>query len=380
MAGVEGLEPPTLGLENQSPTVHPVRIHDFSLGYSGSYSDSSPQSGHEYAPHYAPRAQPVQSKSNGFSSLSDCLTRVTPVISISKRRLKQLEAIQLVREQRENRKQTIAYQARPFVLCGLPLRRPPANQFIYTRRNGSFLLEITAHPRFGLPYGQDRLIPIWLATLAYTRKARTLHFDSPTQLLEYFHLPKDGAQYRRIRVAFERVFAATIFFGTDGMRNQVLVDSTRFHFLDKMHLWFNRNDEPDPFPHRTLDNSVLLSEAFYREIVEHPIPVEREVIAAVAHAPGLLDFYVWITWKSWTVNGHPARIPLFGANGLCNQLGTARYSVDRLFRHKIAQWLRQVKALWPECPAALSEDGNRLVVRSSKKSTAIHPVESRVTL
>ncbi len=32
-----------------------------------------------------------------------------PVISISKRRLKQLEAIQLVREQRENRKQTIAY-------------------------------------------------------------------------------------------------------------------------------------------------------------------------------------------------------------------------------------------------------------------------------
>ncbi len=31
MAGVEGLEPPTLGLENQSPTVRPIRIHDFSL-------------------------------------------------------------------------------------------------------------------------------------------------------------------------------------------------------------------------------------------------------------------------------------------------------------------------------------------------------------
>jgi hypothetical protein len=130
--------------------------------------------------------------------------------------------------------------------------------------------------------------------------------------------------------------------------------------------------------HHTLDDSVLLSEAFYREIVERPIPVEREVIAAVAHAPGLLDFYVWITWKSWTVNGHPVRIPLFGANGLCNQLGTVQYSVDRFFRHKIAQWLRQVKALWPECPAALSEHGHRLVVRSSKKSTAIHPVGSRV--
>ena len=122
----------------------------------------------------------------------------------------------------------------------------------------------------------------------------------------------------------------------------------------------------------------LLSEAFYREIVEHPIPVEREVIAALAHAPGLLDFYAWITWKSWRVNGPPAHIPLFGVNGLCNQLGTTQYSVDRLFRHKFAQWLRQVKANWPECPPALSADGHYLVVRSSKKSTAIHSVESPV--
>ncbi len=378
MAGVEGLEPPTLGLENQSPTVHPIRIHDFSLRYSASHSDRSPQFGHEYAPHYAPRALPVQLKSNGFSSLSDCLQRVAPVISISKRRLKQLDAIQLVRQQRENRKQAIAYHARPFVLCGLPLRKPRPDQFIYTRRNGNFLLEITAHPRFGLPYGQDRLIPIWLATLAHRQKARTLHFDSPTQLLDYFHLPNDGAQYRRMRAAFQRVFAATIFFGTDGLRSQVFVDSARFHFLDQMKLWFNRSDEPNLLRSRTLENCVLLSEAFYREIVEHPIPVEREVIAALAHAPGLLDFYVWITWKSWTVNGHPARIPLFGANGLCNQLGTAHYSVDRLFRHKIAQWLLQVKTLWPECPASLSEDGLRLVVRSSKTCTAIHPIEKPV--
>jgi hypothetical protein len=312
--------------------------------------------------------------SHSFVSLNSIL----PQIDITKRTLKKLEAIHLVREQRENRSQMIAYHARPFVLCGLPLRQPPTDQLIYTRRNGTFLLEITARPRFGLPYGQDRLIPIWLATLAHRQKARTVHFDSPTQLLDYFHLPKDGAQYRRIREAFQRVFAATIFFGTDGLRNQILVDSTRFHFLDQMQLWFNRNDEPEPLLPHPLDNTVVLSEAFYREIVDHPIPVEREVIAALTHAPGLLDFYVWVAWKSWTVNGHPARIPLFGANGLCNQLGTTQYSVDRLFRHKIAQWLRQVKALWPECPAEVSEDGHCLVVRSSRKSTAIHPVERPV--
>ncbi|MGO9269887.1 MAG: replication protein RepA [Terriglobia bacterium] len=327
---------------------------------------------HQYAPNYAPR--PV-TPDPSFTPIQALL----PLLSISKRRLRQLETTQLVRERRENRRQDIAYKARPFVLCGLPLRQPPKHQLVYTRRNGHFQLEITAHPRFGLPYGQDRLIPIWLATLAHKQKGRTLHFDSPTQLLDYFRLPKDGAQYRRIRAAFQRVFAATIFFGTDdALAKQGLVDSTRFHFLDQMQLWFNCNEKPEPTGSQALDNVVLLSEAFYREIREHPIPVERDVIAALAHAPGLLDFYVWIAWKSWTVNGRPAQVPIFGPNGLCNQLGTAQYSVNRLFRHKIAQWLRQVKALWPECPAEVSEDGHFLVVRSSRKSTAVRPVERPV--
>jgi hypothetical protein len=88
-------------------------------------------------------------------------------------------AVQLVRDKRERRTQEIGYNARPFVLCGLLLRQPPKDQLIYTRRNGNFLLEITAHPRFGLPYGQDQLIPIWLATLAIRQKSPTLRFDSP---------------------------------------------------------------------------------------------------------------------------------------------------------------------------------------------------------
>ena len=50
----------------------------------------------------------------------------------------------MAREQQVSRKQTIAYHARPFVLCGLPLRKPAADQVIYSRRNGNFLLEITA--------------------------------------------------------------------------------------------------------------------------------------------------------------------------------------------------------------------------------------------
>ena len=40
----------------------------------------------------------------------------------------------------------------------------------HTRRNGKFFLGIIGHPRFGLPFGQDRLISIRVATLAVRRK------------------------------------------------------------------------------------------------------------------------------------------------------------------------------------------------------------------
>ncbi len=65
--------------------------------------------------------------SHSFASVESIL----PQIGITKQAVKNLEAIQMVREQREKRKQAIAFHARPFVLCGLPLRKPPPTR-LYT--------------------------------------------------------------------------------------------------------------------------------------------------------------------------------------------------------------------------------------------------------
>jgi len=103
---------------------------------------------------------------------------ILPSLGISKRRLRQLDLVQLVRDQRETGRQTLGFNARPFILCGISLRRPPANQLVHARRNGRFSLEITAHPRYGLPFGQGRLILIWVATLAVKQKTRNVQFGS----------------------------------------------------------------------------------------------------------------------------------------------------------------------------------------------------------
>ncbi|MGO8793018.1 MAG: replication protein RepA [Terriglobia bacterium] len=308
-------------------------------------------------------------KRNNFLPLNSIL----PEIGVTKQTFKKLEAIQMVREQREQHKQDIAYHARPFVLCGIPLRRPPADHITHARRNGNFALDIVGHPRYGLPFGQDRLIPIWVATLAVLQRSRFVRFASPSALLDYFELPKNGYHYKRIVEGFQRIFGATIFFGTEGQHQRAAVsDSVRFHFFDRMQLWYNR-EEPVELDRNERYNTITLSEAFHNEIDRHKIPVERRVVVALANAPGTLDLYVWLVWRSWSLaEGQRARIPLFGTTGLAQQLGSKEYGRDRDFRQKLAKWLREVKEWWPECPAAGSPDGRFLILSSARGSPAVN--------
>ncbi|MBZ5668183.1 MAG: hypothetical protein LAO04_00415 [Acidobacteriia bacterium] len=166
-----------------------------------------------------------------------------------------------------------------------------------------------------------------------------------------------------------------MFFGTqDHPDAKPFVDSSRFHFLDRLHLWFTPDHAEAPGTEDGSGNSIVLSEAFYDEINQHRIPVERHAVATFAHSPGVLDFYIWLVWKCWTVRHHGAHVPLFSEWGLANQLGTREYSSDRFFRRKINFWLRQVKALWPDCPAHISDDGRCLLLAPSRGASRVKPL------
>ena len=191
-------------------------------------------------------------------------------------------------------------------------------------------------------------------------------------MLDYFDLPKNGYHYRRIVQGFQRVFGATIFFGTEEQRQKaIIVDTARFHFFDRMHIWYNRDGTENPTGEES-ENVITLSEAFHEEIDRHKIPIERRVVAALANAPGILDLYVWLVWRTWSLEaGRQARIPLLGITGLIQQLGSKEYSCERDFRQKLGKWLGEVKAWWPECPATISPVGRFLILSSAKDAPAI---------
>jgi hypothetical protein len=105
------------------------------------------------------------------------LRRTHPELVFSNRRRNQVKRFELVRLKREGGPQSLCFSSRPFVLCGLPVRPLPAGQLIYERKNGSFALQITGHPDYGVPFGQDRIVPIFLATLAVQQQSQTFARD-----------------------------------------------------------------------------------------------------------------------------------------------------------------------------------------------------------
>jgi len=289
-------------------------------------------------------------------------------ITSSKQTLKKVEVIELVRQQRAENRQDLIYSARPFVLCGMPLKRPPVGTLIHRRRNGRFFLHIHGHAEYGLPFGQDRLVAIWAATQAVRQRSRIVEFQSGAQILEEFGLPHNGVSYRRLTDGFKRVFGSTIYFGSgDDSGRQDVFDCARFCFFDRLRVWYSRDDHNEGNL-AGLPNRIELSERFWEEIRAHPIPGELNVVRGLANSPGCLDFYLWLTWRCHLARGDE-KIRLFGPTGLQVQLGSDDYLRARDFRRTIARWIATVKACWPECPVRLAPDGENLHV---SPASAIH--------
>jgi hypothetical protein len=296
------------------------------------------------------------------------LTAVLKSAGITRRRLKKLDAIVQVHEQRRDHKSEKAYSARPFVLCGIPVRRPAKHTLEYSRQNGRFRLRVIGHPNYGLPFGQDRLLLIWIATMATWQKTREIRFRSAAAILETFCLPKDGRYYKRLIAGFERIFYATFFFSNDQQLGKAtVIERKSFRFVRDAKLWYTESapSQPSIPSSARSENSIMLSEEFWNEIQEHPIPVDLTIVKVLADSPGNLDLYVWLVWRCWTAKG-PATVPLFGQEGLISQLGNSANLRERDFRRQIMQWLNVIRQLWPECPASLLESRTCLLVRPIK--------------
>jgi hypothetical protein len=248
----------------------------------------------------------------------------------------------------------VGFLARALVQATLPHSDPKTNELV--RRNGHFTLSILAPKEVGLPYGRyPRLVLAYLTTEAVRRKSPDLelgsHFSHFCAALGIPPTTGPRGSLPMLRGQLQRLFASTfqcIFHD----ENQGRHAGDGFLIAEKRELWW------DPRPGKgeaAWGSHVVLSDRFYREATEAPVPLDLRVLRAL-RSPFEIDIYVWLTWRFFRLR-RPVTIPWAS---LALQFGSG-YANPRHFKKRFLGYLRGVIDYYPEARVRPEENGLQVV-------------------
>jgi hypothetical protein len=190
----------------------------------------------------------------------------------------------------------LGFMARVLVQATLPHGAQPGA--IYRRIDGSFRLSIVDTAGVGLPYGSyPRLLLIWITTEAVRTKSRSLELGgSLSSFMGQLGLSPTGGRWGpipRLRDQMRRLFSAAISTHWSGeLGGTVHEQGSQMVVADGYDLWWNPQSLTVAGGWRS---TVTLSEKFYQQVTDSPIPVDLRAIRALKKSPLALDLYTWTT-------------------------------------------------------------------------------------
>jgi hypothetical protein len=282
--------------------------------------------------------------------------------------------------------QALAYAAREFVVCGLPFRRPRGG-LSFRRQNGDTILELTGHPDYGVPYGQDRLIPIWLATAFFAAgkpNDNVIRFRCATDILRAFGQSTEGVSVRRLRERLHRVFHCTYTVTRipRDARERGLLVKNRYQLFRSLQINMLEDARRPSNQYTLWQDRIELDAGFAHELrTGGRIPIDMQTVIALKECSPALDLYIWQAWRSYRLQSSrqgPTSIPVFGEGGLMGQLGSETASPTKV-RQLLRSWQAEIKRVWPACPNFVDEQCERFHVHpGSAINTPAHAVPELV--
>jgi len=273
-----------------------------------------------------------------------------------------------LQQSRQLKELSLGYCAREFVLCGLPYK--PIKQKEFVRQNGDFRLKVIGG-ELGVPYGQDRLIPIWLAS-AFQASGKPAHnriyFRSAADILRAFDIPINGRERQLLRERLERVFQATYTaeYKEKQKDGSVIWVAKRYQLIRGVKLWFQKETQENQHTLEVLwPNFIELDAYFAEDLRKRSLPIDLNTIRALKRSPAVLDFYAWQAWRSFRLlknKEKEIRVPVFGAGGLWAQFGSIS-TEERYIKRLIRRWQKSLLTYWPDCPNELTANAEWLIVR-----------------
>ena len=242
----------------------------------------------------------------------------------------------------------LGFMARMMALCCLP-RTNPGTQLLYKRINGPYRLYMQAGPETKLPYGNiPRLLLAWVCTEAVRTQSRELVLGrSLAEFMRtlgiYHNSGGRGGVQTRLRNQMKRLFGCTVSLIYEDKSGFARVSSL---VADKHEFWWN-DRKPNE---RTLwESKIYLGEAFFNEIINHPVPLDMNTLTALKRCALGLDLYLWLAYRTFTLT-KPLRLTwrqVYRQFGLDPANASNNQTVQN-FRYKILRELKKIKIAWPD--------------------------------
>jgi hypothetical protein len=257
-----------------------------------------------------------------------------------------------------------------FCMTALPHKRIPDDQ-VWERR--CHRLRLTVEPGWlpfggrsrliGVPYGsRARMMLLYLQTQAVQTQSPEVELGrSMYEWLSRMSIPVGGNTYRMVREQANRISACHLtFFWEDGATESFEKDA-----IVKGGIRL-RSTNDSPAQGQFWDDTVRLSDSFFRALREHPVPVWEPALREISNQSMALDIYVWLAYRlralvKPTAVSWPAVFAQFGAG----------FAELRNFKPKFQEALAFALAVYPAAVVKVETTG--LVLHPSRP-----PVENRI--
>ena len=239
------------------------------------------------------------------------------------------------------------FMARLMALCSLP-RTDPGDRTQYKRVNGPYTLIMTAVGQTGLPFGNlSRLLLAWVCTEAVRTQSRELFLGASLSgfMCRLGMAPVGGGgrgDRTRLRDQIRRLFNAHIQLAYEDKQVSASVNSP---VASRTGFWWNERKTSDRLK---WDNTIELGEKFFQEIIQHPVPLDMNILKAMKRSSLGIDFYLWLTYRTFTLN-RPLRLSwasLYGQFGV-NPAQARENRTVQAFRADCLRELKKIKMAWP---------------------------------
>lgn len=281
----------------------------------------------------------------------------------------------------------LGFMARAMVIATMPHKDPKLQTFY--RKNGNFSLRMTAGAGGGIPFGiYPRLLMSWVTTEAVRRREPTIVID---ESMGWFIKNVLGVtastggrsgSLTRITEQMKRLFGAMITAEYEvaekrySLQNVVIANALHLDKREMSQVWnaqgtrigTSKSPAKDMnahalwTPQSTEDagkwySRIELSQRFYDEIIERPVPIDLRAYTALRKSPLAMDVYTWLTFRmSYTTRKTRA----IRWEGLQWQMGSGYPFTEqgtRDFKKAFLKALQAAHVVYPQAKFEVADNG-----------------------